>query len=1427
MNQHNDKKIFIQNTLNIAHKTIYNLIVLIFFSFIKYIKCQKSIFNLTCKYPHYFQLNNGYNLLCCSKGIYTYDFSFNQMLFNHTFDTEINSETEAQYIVIEQFSEDEGGNVIVLDQNNFYYLNNEGKFIFDSNISLIHNNNNFFHYTLVPYKYNNDYYFIVGMFNSSSQVFLYNYKINSFDKVITKIEEIKPYIKPPNAWSGPSLTYGIECKKMKSNKYENILVCFFVEVTKGKIMVYSFDINNNLGIIDELSERENFYKPKYFEVAVSQNKSLALMCYRAMNNQKGNCTSFDTNSGNFSEPEQYIINCGDKSYNTKITYVKTTQEYIFSCINSQSIRLAKFDKNMNLIYTENNDDFSYNNIEANTNFHNIIYLNQYNNYILFYDTENGNESKFILLPDKYNPDISFLPSTIKKIPQAQTTSLSNPVSIPNDISIINTKISTISKPKIPFNPPIPQSPSSLNSISTTLLNEKYTTSPISISTTLINKQSTSSPNPISTTLLNEKSTTLTSLINKQSTSSINPISTTLINEKSNTLTTLINKQSTSSINPISTTLINEKYTTSPNSILTTLIDVQSTSSLNIISTTLLNEQSSSSPNSISNTIVQTKHTTFPNLISTTLINTQSTSFLKGQNSLTETQPTSSPNTIPSSLISIQFTFSQSSTPTTLIKAQTTYISSSTTISPSFSMSTLFSTHLLSSSFLSESISLNNPESLNFPSNSLTSFNTYSSNSLFTSSSNIISSNIISIDDNKTICDAHYFYKNILTNKCQKECNYDEFINEICYIFDLNENNILNVTQDIRNIIKSLNINKNTNLVVKGNNALYQIISSEAMTQNKNKSISIIDFSKCEEILKNEEKIDYILILKVDIHLSNSTNIVLKYEVYNPYTLKKLDLSICNKVKINTLIPYSLTGKYVDLYSELNELGYDLNNPNDSFYNDICCPFTTENKTDILLYDRKMNYYKNTTFCEEGCTYKEYDYIEGRVKCECLIKTDFDGNIDNIQFYSNLVLNTFFKIDHFSNIIVLKCYKLVFSKLGLDKNYGSCIFLFILAVYIILMIFFYLNFKSEVLRIFNTIIEKKYKNSVSSPIKNKYNRKAKKHSSCMISKDKIAELVRGKIMSNDNLKIHKKHQKSKFDRLNFKIKKERKNSINNSSKEIFNSKNKSNTFSVSDKIFKFNNKMSTLKNDIINHKSKNKNKIKKIKSLLYKFSNDELNSLKYEDAIEFDKRTYFEYYMSLIRQKQLIIFSFFNKNDYNLFSIKLSLFLFSFSLYFTVNTLFFTDETMHKIYENQGLLEYYFYLLHIIYSTFISAFITLILKMLALSNKNMLKIKRIKGKRNALMESVKLIKELNVRFNIYYIISFVLLIFFWYFISAFCAVYKNTQIILFENTLSSFALSLLYPFGLYLLPGMFRIPALRAKSKDKKCLYVFSNLLSYI
>ena len=73
----------------------------------------------------------------------------------------------------------------------------------------------------------------------------------------------------------------------------------------------------------------------------------------------------------------------------------------------------------------------------------------------------------------------------------------------------------------------------------------------------------------------------------------------------------------------------------------------------------------------------------------------------------------------------------------------------------------------------------------------------------------------------------------------------------------------------------------------------------------------------------------------------------------------------------------------------------------------------------------------------------------------------------------------------------------------------------------------------------------------------------------------------------------------------------------------------------------------------------------------------------------------------------------------------------------------------------------------------------------------------------------------------------LMLFFWYFISCFYAVYNNTQMILIKDSLISFGISMLYPFGLNLIPGFFRVPALRAEKKDKKCLYKISQYIALI
>ena len=80
---------------------------------------------------------------------------------------------------------------------------------------------------------------------------------------------------------------------------------------------------------------------------------------------------------------------------------------------------------------------------------------------------------------------------------------------------------------------------------------------------------------------------------------------------------------------------------------------------------------------------------------------------------------------------------------------------------------------------------------------------------------------------------------------------------------------------------------------------------------------------------------------------------------------------------------------------------------------------------------------------------------------------------------------------------------------------------------------------------------------------------------------------------------------------------------------------------------------------------------------------ELNNLSYNLAIKIDKRSYSLYYLSLLKATHSIIKAFFNKTDYNLKIIKIDLLLFNFSLEFTINALFFNDDTMHYIYEKKG------------------------------------------------------------------------------------------------------------------------------------------------
>ena len=327
-----------------------------------------------------------------------------------------------------------------------------------------------------------------------------------------------------------------------------------------------------------------------------------------------------------------------------------------------------------------------------------------------------------------------------------------------------------------------------------------------------------------------------------------------------------------------------------------------------------------------------------------------------------------------------------------------------------------------------------------------------------------------------------------------------------------------------------------------------------------------------------------------------------------------------------------------------------------------------------------------------------------------------------------------------------------------------------------------------------------------PLKRKYNYKILNTN----SRNEVKNI--NSINSNQNVDLLSKSNQN-LPNINFKLFP----SINKKKDSIIENKNNENKISNNIEIYKkktinINKGINTIDNNIDNFQNLN---------------DQELNTLEYENAIIYDKRTYFQYYWALLKKKQLILFTFLPANDYNLYSLKISLFLLSFSLYFTINGFFFDDKTMHKIHKENGKFNLLFQIPQILYSSVISIIINMLLKMLSLSENNILILKKEKNSNEAIKNGKKIEKCIIIKFIIFFILSNILLLFFWYFISCFCAVYKNTQSILIKDTLASFAISMIYPFIINLLPGLLRLPSLRKENKENKILYIISGFIALI
>ena len=230
-------------------------------------------------------------------------------------------------------------------------------------------------------------------------------------------------------------------------------------------------------------------------------------------------------------------------------------------------------------------------------------------------------------------------------------------------------------------------------------------------------------------------------------------------------------------------------------------------------------------------------------------------------------------------------------------------------------------------------------------------------------------------------------------------------------------------------------------------------------------------------------------------------------------------------------------------------------------------------------------------------------------------------------------------------------------------------------------------------------------------------------------------------------------------------------------------------------------------------------------IINRYTPEELNGLPYKIAVKNDKRSYCMYYISLIRTKHLLFFSFMPIFDYNSRILKIFLFFFNFTVNFVVNAIFFNDDTMHKIYSDKGDFDFIYNLPQILYSAAISGFINALIQAMALTNSSFINLKE-KGNKNNIKKIAEETKTIiKIKAFLFFAVSIALLVAFWFYLGCFCAVYRNTQIHLIKDTLISFGTSMIYPFAIYIFPGIFRIPSL--KKKDSEFMYKFSKAIQIL
>ena len=663
---------------------------------------------------------------------------------------------------------------------------------------------------------------------------------------------------------------------------------------------------------------------------------------------------------------------------------------------------------------------------------------------------------------------------------------------------------------------------------------------------------------------------------------------------------------------------------------------------------------------------------------------------------------------------------------------------------------------------------------------------------------LIKDNKRCIDDCSKDDNYKYTYENICQQSCPentKKSNDKEYLCEPC---ENGECGMKPISDKINNIMET--ITNEDEYYEETENHTIKIYSN-----NKCSEDCPVDFSDCYKEIKVDNHLDE----DDEIYVAQVYDKIKNFSAYSFYDENKTklnsssceDKNITENVYIGQKIYDEIDGDKEKWIMNLIDQGINVFNMSDEFYRDICYHYKSPNGKDVPLKARLSAFFPNITLCESGCENIGVDIQTMKAKCECkfidIVNMDKIG--DNV--YTQAIQEIFDIISEL-NIAVVKCFKDIFNVKYFVKNTGGFIIISLFVGQLICFIKYAIDglyyIRKYMLDLTESYIDYIGLNNLK-PKNMPPKRKRGKRKSTFDIKNNVS--IQSKNPLNNSNSFSKKKIIDSSEKSS--------SNINNPKKIIFSNKPPRKSAA---QIYK-NNKI-RLGAHLPTHESKKNNKGIDMKEYL-SVSFDEND---FDDVIDKETRTFCTYFCEKFQVNQIFINSFYIKEPLRPRSLKILVLIMNIELYFVINAIFYNEDYLSDLFNSTEEEKFYSFiprrLNEFIYTSAASGIISYFVGYVFVEEDKIKKVFRRNKEGDIKMkyEISLIIKDIENKFTTIIIISLLLTVICFVYISCFNNVYPYIKIEWIKSSLFILFLMQIINLLMTLLECIFRYSAIRCNSE---------------